>query len=256
MEAQLEYGNWIRKRKLIVLGLWTLGAGALLLLPFGPVFRVLAAILFAILLISFLLPLYAFVMFSQKGGRIQEKLYDLILQKLGEDIKGRILDIGSGNGVLAARLAQQCAEVEVVGIDYWGEDWEYSKSVCEKNARIAKVEQRVHFQKGDAALLEFPDDAFDGAISNLTFHEVQSVHDKRAVLKEALRVVKPGGSFAFIDYFSDDQYYGRKPEFDTFLLELNLVHIERQAIQDLIALPALLRHPRILGKVGMIYGRK
>ena len=52
------------------------------------------------------------------------------------------------------------------------------------------VENRVHFQKGDAAALDFAADTLDGVISNLTFHEVKSVADKREVLREALRGLK------------------------------------------------------------------
>ena len=256
MDAQLEYGNWIRKRKLIVLGVFALGAGILLFIPLGPLYRIFVTILFAVALVSFLFPLYAYVMFSEKGGRVQEKFYDLIIQKLGEDVKGRILDIGTGNGVLAVKLAQQCGEIEVTGIDYWGVDWEYSKSVCEKNARAAKVENRVHFQKGDAASLDFDTDAIDGAISNLTFHEVKSVADKKSVLQEALRVVKPGGSFAFVDYFYERKYYGQEAEFEKFLSDLGLLHFEYQPIKTVIALPGLLMHPKILGRVGIVYGRK
>src|SRR6185295_6596169 len=97
--------------------------------------------------ISFLFPLYAYVMFSQRGGRIQDQVYTLIIQHIGSPIAGRLLDIGSGNGVLAVKLAQQHDEADVVGIDYWGTDWEYSKEVCDKNAHIGGVAQRVHFQK-------------------------------------------------------------------------------------------------------------
>jgi len=171
-------------------------------------------------------------------------------------VKGRILDIGSGNGVLAVKLVLQNKEVDVVGIDYWGKDWEYSKSVCEKNAWNARVENRVHFQKGDAARLDFAGETFDGAISNLTFHEVRSAADKRDVFREALRVVKPGGAFAFIDYFDDAKYYGEKSGFEKFLTDLNLAYFEYQPIRDRIAIPTILNHPRILGKVGIIYGRK
>src|SRR5262245_25797490 len=172
MEAQLDYGNWIRKKNLLILGLCTMGTGTLLVIPLGALYRFILAVLFVILLVSFLFPLYAYVMFSQKGGRLQEKFYNLIIQSLGKDVKGKILDIGSGNGVLAVKLAQQHREVEVVGLDDWGTDWEYSKSICEKNAQVAQVENRVHFQKGDAAKLDFANETFDGAISNLTFHEV------------------------------------------------------------------------------------
>ena len=256
METQLAYGNWIRKKNLLILGLCTLGAGALLFFPLGTFHHLIVAILFLVILISFLFPFYAYVMFSQKGGRIQEKVYKLIIQSLGEDLKGRILDIGSGNGILAVKLAQKHREVTVVGIDYWGKDWEYSKEVCDKNARIANVESQVHFQKGDAAALEFTPDSFDGAISNLTFHEVQSVADKRAVVREALRVVKPGGTFAFVDYFYAKKYYGKAAEFESYLRDLKLSQLEYKPLRDMLPLPVLLRHPKILGKVGIIYGRK
>ena len=256
METQLDYGNWIRKKNLLILGSCTLGMGVLIFIPLGSFYRISMTILFAIILVSFLFPLYAYMMFSQNGGKLQEKFYNLIIQSLGENVEGKVIDIGSGNGVLAAKLAQQHVNTEVVGIDYWGKDWEYSKSVCEKNARIVNVENRVHFQKGDAAKLDFENETFDGATSNLTFHEVRSAADKRTVLQEALRVIKPGGAFAFVDYFYDEKYYGNKLEFEKFLQDMNLAHLEYKPLRDLIAIPTLLEHPKILGKVGIIYGKK
>ena len=256
MEAQLDYGNWVRKKRLFILGICTLGVGALSFIPLGFSYRLILTILFVIVLLSFLFPLYAYVMFSQRGGRFQDKVYNLIIQSLGAKVQGRILDIGSGNGVLAVKLAQHHGEAEVVGIDYWGKDWEYSKGMCEQNARAAQVESRVQFQKGDAAALEFTTDSFDGAISNLTFHEVQSVADKRAVVREALRVVKPGGRFAFVDYFDDAKYYGKATEFASYLRSLQLSQFEYKPLRDMIAIPMLLRHPKILGRVGIICGQK
>ena len=256
MKTQLDYGNWIRKKILLILGSCAAGLGVLIIIPLGSLYRLIMTVLFVITFISFLFPLYSYVMFSQKGGRFQEKIYNLIIQSLGASVNGRILDIGSGNGVLAVKLAQQHAEAEILGIDYWGKDWEYSKSVCEKNAQAGKVENRVHFQKGDAAALEFPRDTFDGAISNLTFHEVKSVGDKRAVVEEALRVVKPAGRFAFVDYFYEAKYYGKASDFEEYLKGLKLLQFEYKLLRDIMPLPVILRHPKILGKVGIIYGRK
>lgn len=256
MEAQLDYGNWIRKKNLFILGACTLGIGVLIFIPFGVAYRAIMFVLFLVVFISFLFPLYAYVMFSQNGGKIQEKLYNLIIQKLGGHEKDDIIDIGSGNGVMAVKLALQHKGVQVTGMDYWGEDWEYSKRICESNAQKAGVESRVHFQKGDAARLDFANDTFDGAVSNLTFHEVKSATDTRSVVQEALRVVKPGGSFAFIDYFYEEKYYGTKSEFEKFLDELRLTHVECKPIWELVAIPVLLKHPKILGKVGILFGKK
>lgn len=170
--------------------------GALIFIPLGLAYKVVATILFLVVFVSFLLPLYAYIMFSQSGGKLQEKIYDVVIKHLGRDLKG------------------------------------------------------------DAASLDFSDNTFDGAISNLTFHEVKYVTDKRLVLKEALRVVKLGGSFSFADYFFDQKYYGNAAEFEQYLRDLNLAHFEHKHLQDVIPLPKMLRHPKILGKVGVIFGKK
>ena len=93
-------------------------------------------------------------------------------------------------------------------MDYWGAEWSYAKDQCEKNARAEGVADRVIFQKGDAAHLDFPDGTFDAAVSNFVFHEVRSEKDKRKIVREALRVVKKGGSFAFQDLFSQESCTG------------------------------------------------
>jgi ubiquinone/menaquinone biosynthesis C-methylase UbiE len=256
LENQMNYGNWVRKKNLAILGLCVVGAASLFLIPLGLVYDIIVSAVFIFAMSTFLFPLYSYIMFSQNGGRFQEKIYNLIIENLGDPADGCVLDIGSGNGVLAVSLAQRYPNAEVIGIDYWSKDWEYSRSVCEKNASIAGVDSRVHFQKGDAAQLEFPSESFDGAISNLTFHEVRSVPDKKLVLLEALRVIKPGGRFVFVDYFYEQKNYGIDPEFEQFLKDLHLTGIERKSLRDLIVLPVLLKHPKILGKVGLIFGEK
>jgi ubiquinone/menaquinone biosynthesis C-methylase UbiE len=80
--------------------------------------------------------------------------------------------------------------------------------------------------------------------------------DKRDVVREALRVVKPGGTFAFIDYFFQAKYYGKALEFEKYLRNLKLLQFEYKPLRDMIAIPVLLRHPKILGRVGIIWGRK
>ena len=85
--------------------------------------------------------------------------------------------------------------------------WEYSREQCERNTKFEEVNERVSFQKADAAKLPFEDGFFDAAVSNDTFHNVLSAKDKTNVLKEALRVVKKGGAFAFQDAFMTKRYY-------------------------------------------------
>jgi len=256
MPEKLKYGNWIRKRVLINLGLCASGAWLLAFLPLPNGLRIVAGIIAIILSASFLYPLYAYLMFSPRGGNMQAKIYNLIIESLGQPLRGKALDIGTGNGVLAVRLAQCFPGVRVTGMDYWGNDWEYAKAVCDENARSAGVSERVSFVKGDAAALEFADGEFDAIVSNLTFHEVKSVAQKSEVVKEALRVLKPGGVFAFIDYFYESRYYGQVSDFEARLAQFGLSNVTLRTIDQKLKFPALLRHRRALGRVGILYGQK
>jgi len=71
-----------------------------------------------------------------------------------------------------------------------------------------------------------------------------------------LRLLKPGGSFAFIDYFFEERYYGDAAGFELLLLSLKLKSVELKRLQDVLIFPGLLRHPRALGKIGIVYGKK
>jgi SAM-dependent methyltransferase len=253
---KLQYGNWIRKKILWVLGLTSMVLVSLAALPLPVVVRIVCVILGATALASFLYPLYSYVMFARRGGNMQEKFYDLILRHVEKNSSVKVLDIGTGNGILAIKAALGNPNADVTGVDMWGKDWEYSKLICEQNALIANVSERIQFKKGDAASLNYADGTFDVVVSNLTFHEVKLVKRKSDVMCEALRLVKPGGSFAFIDYFYEEHYYGDTPDFELLLESLKLRNVELKRLQDVLFFPGLLRHPRALGKIGIVYGKK
>jgi ubiquinone/menaquinone biosynthesis C-methylase UbiE len=195
-------------------------------------------------------------MFSPRGGQIQERLYQLVIEHLGCENPKEILDIVTGNGILALKLAMAYPHAHITGIDSWGKSWEYSRKISEENAIIAGVAGRVCFLQGDAASLRFGDGSFDAVVSNLTFHEVKAVREKGKLITEGLRVLKPGGYFVFIDLFYDERHYGKLTMLIAHLHNLGLCNFEILAIKDVISLPALMLHPKILGKAGLLYGKK
>jgi methylase of polypeptide subunit release factors len=79
------------------------------------------------------------------------------LDKLEWDGQGKALDIGTGSGRVAIYLAKRYPLAHVVGIDYWGNPWAYSKAICDQNAEIEGVADRVNFQRASAVHLPFED---------------------------------------------------------------------------------------------------
>ena len=172
------------------------------------------------------------------------------------DGSGTILDIGCGAAALTNRVAKTYPHAKLTGMDFWGTEWSYAKEQCERNAKAEGVADRVRFQKGDAAKLDFADETFDGAVSNFVFHEVRSASDKRDVVREALRVVKRGGAFAFQDMFAQKAIYG---DMDAFIKELladgtvkEIHYIANIEKQDFI--PAFVTAPWMIQGAGLIYG--
>ncbi len=117
MTQNIIYGNWIRKKALVILGSATLIAGVLFFALSNVVLQAAAGLLFISLLISFSIPLYAYYAFSPRGGNWQEKIYTLIVDRLGQAAPENALDIGTGNGVLALKLAQRFPAAQVIGVD-------------------------------------------------------------------------------------------------------------------------------------------
>lgn len=118
---------------------------------------------------------------------MQDRVVELVLANLDWNGEGQALDIGCGSAALTIKLVKKYPKARVIGIDYWGERWEFSKEMCERNAEIEGVRDRVAFQKASASSLPFADGYFDAVISNLVFHEVSDAADKRDVIREALR---------------------------------------------------------------------
>ena len=194
--------------------------------------------------------------FSPSGGDIQNLVRGLVLSNLVWDGRGTALDIGCGNGALAIMLAKRYPDANVVAIDFWGKRWEYSREVCENNARVEDVDSRVKFQKASAASLPFDEEHFDVVVSNFVFHEVSGVEDKRDLIREALRVVRRGGSFSFQDEFLMSKIYGDPEDLIDTIRSWGVEEAELVRTCDADFIPASLKVPMFLGTIAIIAGRK
>ena len=204
-----DYGNWMPVSMLWLVGGLAALAAVISLLSFavfhitalGVVFVIAALLLLALLLwITWIRRQYAF-----GSGGMMEQVHQVVLSHLDFDGQGQLLDVGCGSGALSIRAALTWRAAQVVGIDYWGSAYGYGQAMCEKNAESEGVAARCRFRHGDANRLDFPDESFDAVVSNYVYHNITGA-DKRALLRETLRVLKKGGVFALNDDMKPHMY--------------------------------------------------
>jgi arsenite methyltransferase len=102
----------------------------------------------------------------------------------------RVLDIGSGPGLLAYDMAVSVGRSgRVCGIDI-------SEDMLTMSRKRCADQVQTEFQKADATKLLFPDDSFDGAASTQVY---EYVRDIPLALAELYRVARPGGRAVVLD---------------------------------------------------------
>lgn len=108
-----------------------------------------------------------------------------------------VLDIGCGAGLDSILAARRVGPVgRVIGIDMTPE-------MVEKARRSAALvgPTTMEFHEGDVAALPLANESIDVVISNGVFNLCP---DKRKVLTEVLRVLRPGGRFQMADVLLHD----------------------------------------------------
>jgi cyclopropane fatty-acyl-phospholipid synthase-like methyltransferase len=154
-----------------------------------------------------------------------DRFTDLVIARLAATPGARILDLGSGIGKPALRLAR-AADVEVLGITV-------SRSQVEQandRARQEGLAGRVNFQVADGTDMPFAENSFDAV---LAFESLLHM-DRGRALHEVGRVLRPGGRLVATDLVE------RAPE-----------QAARPANATFTPLPLLARYPELLLEHGL-----
>jgi len=248
-----KYYTWIRKSRVATFAIVSALLLIIVTLWLNTVVSIIAFVLAVpFIYLTFILS-YTYYQFSEHGGNYQGQIHDTILAQITVK-SGKLLDIGSGSGSLIIKTAKKLSNVVAVGVDSWRTDWnDYSKKLCEINAEIEGVSDRITFFQGSAANLPFGNDEFDIVTSCLTFHEVKDTPDKEVLLCEALRVLKHGGEFIFLDLFESEKVFGK---LSSLVASLDVSRIEAKRLGEIIPLPKLLHIKQCLGYAVIIKGIK
>lgn len=155
-------------------------------------------------------PRYVARMFSAIAGRYDlmnrlmtvgrdESWRQLVADELDIPPDGAVLDVAAGTGDIARRVAITYPGSSVVALDFCMEMMEAGRHKFEGGngqARMDSLRERVVFVCGDALVLPFADDTFDGVATGFA---LRNVLDVGRTLREMWRVVKPGGRMVCLE---------------------------------------------------------
>jgi ubiquinone/menaquinone biosynthesis C-methylase UbiE len=132
--------------------------------------------------------------FSSAPAITDQVLAQRIIDALGDDARGTVLDVACGPGVVSAAVAAFAREV--VALDLVPS---MLKQAAQRCAALGRG--NVTFREGDAEQLPFADGSFDAAVTRLSVHHF----DRPArAFSEIFRVLRPGGGFVVADVVSSE----------------------------------------------------
>jgi len=168
------------------------------------------------------LAVFSFGMMGLNLDDIGMSMANYIRHKFPDFKPSRILDLGCTVGHNTSALAKTWPNAEVHGIDVAGPMVRYA------DARSKSQNTKVHYSQQNAEATNFEAGSFDMVFSSMFLHELPA-KTLQKVLKEAYRLLKPGGLMLHMElppsdqlepydnfYLDWDGHYNNEPYYETF----------------------------------------
>ena len=139
-----------------------------------------------------------FGLFGPDLGDIGRSISRYVLATMPELKVGRVLDLGCTVGHNTLPWKETYPDADVCGIDVAAPCLRFA------HARARSIGAAVDFRQMNAVELQFPDNSFDVVFSSMFLHEIPKKEIPR-ILKEAHRVLRPGGLMLHMELPPDDQ---------------------------------------------------
>jgi arsenite methyltransferase len=141
-----------------------------------------------------------------KWGKFRHR--DRMLNMLRWRGDERVLDVGTGRGLLLIGAARRLKTGTATGIDIWSTKDLSGNSLerTQANVDIEGVMDKVDLRSDDARKLSFPDASFDVILSNLCIHNIPGAEGRAQACREIARVLKPGGTALISDFINTGAY--------------------------------------------------
>lgn len=151
---------------------------------------------------------FTFGQFGRDLNDIGATMANYVRLKFPDFRPERILDCGCSIGHNTLPWAEAFPDTEVTGIDVAPAVLRYG------HARAQSMGIPAHFRQMNATALDYPDNSFDVVFSSMFLHELP-LKDIRAYLKEARRVLRPGGLLWNMELPPNNQM----PPYESFYLD-------------------------------------